>query len=110
VFFVAPKNLGLNWHRKNLRQILRIIELLTQNIVIKLSKYHNISLGFEIWDPEKIYPGSQIQWSKNPPDPRSAIVLHCLLYKIEDACLLSAPARQSSKNPVPQARTEEKKN
>jgi hypothetical protein len=47
----------------------RIIEVLTQKIITKPSKY-----GFGIRDPEKTYSGSRIQGSKRhrilDPDPQ----------------------------------------
>ncbi len=51
--------------------IQRIIELLTQKIVTKLSKIWVWGPGSEIRDPEQTYSGSRIQGVKKVPDPGS---------------------------------------
>ncbi len=63
--------------KKNWANFQSIIELLTQNIVTKLSKIWVWDPGSEIRDPEKTYSGSRIQGSKRHriPDPEPQ---HCL--------------------------------
>ncbi len=61
------------WRKEIWANFQRIIELFTQKIVTKLSKY-----GFGIRDPEKSHSGSRIQGSKRHqiPDPD---LQHCVL-------------------------------